>query len=132
MGFGCVKIGLIVCIIGAGQLLHNWLPWFASPLVASMVCFSPSLFSNLYLNYQKPIWVFSHFIRYLQSLLEQHLKFCTFFVVVFLGVIVFAGTSWKGLYNGETWCCATCTCKLYFNLLAILNKPMSNLVAEKA
>ena len=84
MRFGCVKIGLVVCTIGACQLLIDWLPWFASHLVASMVCFFPSLFSNFYLNYRKPIWVFSHFIRYLQSLLEPHFKFCTFFLLSFL------------------------------------------------
>ena len=47
---------------------------FLPHLVAAMVCFSPSFFSTFYLNYRKPIWVFSHFIRYLQSLLETHLK----------------------------------------------------------
>ena len=82
MRFGHVKIGLIVCIVGACQLLHDWLPLFASPLVASMVCFFPSLFSNFYLNYRKPIWVFPHFIRYLQSLLEPHLKILYFFLLL--------------------------------------------------
>ena len=47
---------------------------FLPHLVAAMVCFSPSFFSTFYLYYRKPIWVFSHFIRYLQSLLETHLK----------------------------------------------------------
>ena len=38
------------------------------------------LFSTFYLNYQKPIWVFSHVIQYLQSLLELHLKILYFFL----------------------------------------------------
>ena len=87
-------------------------------LVASMICFSPSFFSTYYLNYQKPIWVFSHFIQYLQSLLESRLKILYFFFFfVFLGVIVCAGTSWRDLYNGETWCCATWTRKLKTTLV---------------
>ena len=152
---------MFVCFFLKNSLCSNTIIWDLAVLtnclycwcmstinwLASMVCFSPSLFSNFYLNYLKPIWVFSHFIRYLQSLLEPHLKFCTFFsfsffflfflfflffFFVFLGVIVCARTIWRDLYNGEARCYATWTCKLYFNLLAILNKPISNLVAEKA
>ena len=88
---------MFVCFFLKNSLCSNTIIWDLAVLtnclycwcmstinwLASMVCFSPSLFSNFYLNYLKPIWVFSHFIRYLQSLLEPHLKFCTFFSFFF-------------------------------------------------
>jgi hypothetical protein len=52
---------------------------FLPHLVASMVCFLPYLFFTLASNYRNSIELFSHFLQYLQSLLEPHLKIFTSF-----------------------------------------------------
>ena len=57
---------------------------------------------------------YSVFAKFIRIPFED---FVLFFFLVFLGVIVCAGTSWRDLYNGETWCCATWTRKLKTTLV---------------
>ena len=90
-------------MIGFRGLLFHWLlPWFAS---------------------------FPLYFQIFTSIIGNPFEFFFFF---FFGVIVYAGTSWRDLYNGETWCYAMWTCKLYFNLFAILNKPKSWMTKMKS